>query len=65
MGSVKSLRLKLKICFDNNSFQIDVWLDLKSRIQSASVFKCNDKIFFHKMTVTIKKMRLFGDAGPN
>ena len=65
MGSVKSLRLKLKICFDNNSFQIDVWLDLKSRTQSALGFKCNDTVIFHKITATLKKMRLFGDAGPN
>ena len=65
MGSVKSLRLKLKICFDNNSIQIDVWLDLKSRTQSSLGFKCNDTIIFHKITASIKKLRLFGDAGPN
>ena len=65
MGSVKNSRLKLEIYFDNNSIKTDAWLDLKSRTQSPSGFKCNDTNIFHKIEAIIKKMRLFGDSGPN
>ena len=65
MGSVKNLRLKSKNIFDNNSIKIDVWLDLKSRTQSLSGFKCNDTNIFHEIEAIIKKMRRFGDTGPN
>ena len=64
MGSVKNTRLKLKNCFDNYSIKNYVWFDLKSRTQSFSGFKCNDTIIFHKITATIKKMRLFSDTHP-